>query len=146
MRWLMMSYLKWTYTVCKFNYHFKLFLKVLKSLFLKAPNKNCNRWHFHVLLLSFEENKAWFFRWILCLADLWLSSATVVIGALIQKTAIPENLTNSDKPDDDTRKIKSKLRFCMSQARQKHQQQYLRFYGKKFLFHLTTQLKIVTML
>ena len=35
---------------------------------LKAPNKTCSRWHFNFLLLSFEENKAWFFMWILCLA------------------------------------------------------------------------------
>ena len=50
------------------------------------------------LLLSFEENKAWFFMWILCLDSLetssfiftqkqwkkylWIPSAAVVIGAL----------------------------------------------------------------
>ena len=28
------------------------------NLTLKAPNKNCSRRHFNVLLLSFEENKA----------------------------------------------------------------------------------------
>ena len=28
------------------------------TLTLKAPNKNCSRRHFIVLLLSFEENKA----------------------------------------------------------------------------------------
>ena len=38
------------------------------KLTLKAPNKNCSRWHFIFLLLSCEENKAWFFMWILCLA------------------------------------------------------------------------------
>ena len=39
------------------------------TLTLKAPNKNCSRLHFNFLLLSFEENKAWFFMWILCLAE-----------------------------------------------------------------------------
>ena len=69
-------------------------------LTLKALNKNCSRRHFNFLLLSFEENKAWFFMWILCLAEdsletsslifsekkmekcLWMSSAAVVIDAL----------------------------------------------------------------
>ena len=35
---------------------------------LLGLNKNCSRWHFNILVLSFEENKAWFFMWILCLA------------------------------------------------------------------------------
>ena len=79
-------------------------------LTLKVPNKNCSRWHFIFLLLCLEENKAWSFMWILCLAEdslettslilsdsletlsyflrktmkkyLWMSSAAVVIGAL----------------------------------------------------------------
>ena len=38
-------------------------------LTLKEPNKNCCRRHFNFLLLSFEENKAWCFKWILCLAE-----------------------------------------------------------------------------
>ena len=64
------------------------------------PNKNCSRRHFNFLLLSFIENKARFFMWILCLAQdslktsslifsekhwnffLWMSSAAVLIGAL----------------------------------------------------------------
>ena len=32
-----------------------------RYLTLKAPNKNCSRRHFNFLLLSFKENKAWFF-------------------------------------------------------------------------------------
>ena len=79
-----------------------VFFAVLRNqkLTLKVPNKNCSRQHFTFLLLSFEQNKAWFFMWILCLAEdsletsslifsekqwkkyLWLSSAAVVIGAL----------------------------------------------------------------
>ena len=43
--------------------------KIKVTLTLKAPNKNCSRRHFNFLLLSFKENKAWFFRWILCLAE-----------------------------------------------------------------------------
>ena len=39
------------------------------NLTLKALNKNCSRRHFHFLLFSFEENKAWCFKWILCLAE-----------------------------------------------------------------------------
>ena len=31
-------------------------------LALKAPNKNCSRRHLNVLILSFEENKAWCFK------------------------------------------------------------------------------------
>ena len=38
-------------------------------LTLKALNKNCSRRHFNFLLFSFEENKAWCFKWILCLAE-----------------------------------------------------------------------------
>ena len=38
-------------------------------LTLKALNKNWGRRHFNFLLLSFEENKAWCFKWILCLAE-----------------------------------------------------------------------------
>ena len=33
---------------------------------LKATNRNCSWRHFNFLHLSFEENKAWFFMWILC--------------------------------------------------------------------------------
>ena len=40
-----------------------------EELTFKVPNKNCSRRHFNFLLLSFEENKAWFFMWILCLAE-----------------------------------------------------------------------------
>ena len=51
----------------------KRVLKAAKALptilTLKAPKKNCSRQHFNFLLLSFEENKAWFFMWILCLAE-----------------------------------------------------------------------------
>ena len=32
-----------------------------QELTLKAKNKNCSRRYFNFLLLSFEENKAWFF-------------------------------------------------------------------------------------
>ena len=39
------------------------------TLTMKAPNKNWSRRHFIFLLLSFKENKAWFFMWILCLAE-----------------------------------------------------------------------------
>ena len=38
------------------------------ELTLKAPNKNCSRRHFNFLLLSFKENEAWCFKWILCQA------------------------------------------------------------------------------
>ena len=73
---------------------------IIIVLILEAPYKNCSRRHFIFLLLSFEENKAWFFLWILCLAEdsletlslfflwqtmkkyLWISSAAVAIGAL----------------------------------------------------------------
>ena len=41
----------------------------LTDLTLKAPNKNCSRRHFNFLLLSFEENKASCFMWILCLEE-----------------------------------------------------------------------------
>ena len=70
-------------------------VKKVYSLTLKAPNKNCSRRHFNFLLLSFEENKAWFFMWILFTWNnksyflwktmkkyLWMSSAAVVIGSL----------------------------------------------------------------
>ena len=75
-------------------------LRRILILTLYAPNKNCSRRHFDFLLLSFKENKAWFFIWILCIAEdsletlclifsekqwkkyLWMSSAAVVIGAL----------------------------------------------------------------
>ena len=39
------------------------------DLTLKVSNKNCSRRHFNFLLSSFEENKAWYFMWILCLAE-----------------------------------------------------------------------------
>ena len=60
----------------------------------------CSRWHSNFLLLSFEENKAWFFHvnplpsrgfiwniksyflWKTMKIYLWMSSAAVVIGAL----------------------------------------------------------------
>ena len=73
---------------------------LIQALTVKVPKKHCSRRHFNFLLLSFKENKAWFFMWILCLAEdsletsslifpekqwkkyLWMLSAAVVIGAL----------------------------------------------------------------
>ena len=53
--------------------HFIFFLAYL--LTLKAQNKNCSRQHFNVLLLSFEQNKAWFlgrgFTWNIKSYFLW---------------------------------------------------------------------------
>ena len=49
-------------------------------LTLKAPNKNCSRRHFNFLLLSFEENKAWFFMWILCLAEDSLETSSLILS------------------------------------------------------------------
>ena len=64
------------------------------------PNENCSRWHFNFLLLSFIENKTWFFQvnpllgrgftwniksyfpWKTMKKYLWKLSAAVVIGAL----------------------------------------------------------------
>ena len=44
-------------------YGFHLFHSIsVQILTLKAPNKNCSRQHFNLLLLSFEENKASFFQ------------------------------------------------------------------------------------
>ena len=43
----------------------KIGMNWMSVLTLIAPNKNFNRWHFNLLLLSLEENKAWFFMWIL---------------------------------------------------------------------------------
>ena len=68
------------------------------TLTLKAPDKNCSRQHFNFLLLSLEENKAWFFHvnplssrgftwniksyflWKTMKKYLWMSSAAVLIG------------------------------------------------------------------
>ena len=75
------------------------FQQTLWTLTLKAPNENGSRRHFNSLPSHFGENKAWFFMWILCLAEdslktssyflwktmkkySWMSSAAVVIGAL----------------------------------------------------------------
>ena len=55
-------------------------LQNLTSLTLKAPNKNCNRRHFNFLFLSFEENKAWFFMWILCLAEYSFESSSLIFS------------------------------------------------------------------
>ena len=49
-------------------------------LTLKAPNKNCNRRDFNFLLLSLEENKAWFFMWILCLAEDSLETSSLIFS------------------------------------------------------------------
>ena len=48
------------------------------NLTLKAPNKNCSRWHFNFLLLSFEENKPWCFKWIFCLAEDSLETSSLI--------------------------------------------------------------------
>ena len=82
-------------TVCAYTVS-NLNIWAVWLLTLKAPNKNCSRWHFDFLLLSFEGNKAWFFM----LAEdsfetsslifsekqwkkyLWMLSAAVMIGAL----------------------------------------------------------------
>ena len=50
------------------------------ELTLKASNKNCSRRHFNFLLLSFEENKAWFFMWILCLAEDSLETSSLIFS------------------------------------------------------------------
>ena len=50
------------------------------SLTLKAPNKNCSRWHFNFLLLSFKESKAWFLMWILCLAEDSLETSSLIFS------------------------------------------------------------------
>ena len=69
----------WQYYCCKtqqmkhsnlwFCIIFSLLYRLCSYLTLKAPNKNCSRQHFIFVLLSFEENKAWFYMWILCLAE-----------------------------------------------------------------------------
>ena len=46
----------------------------------KAPNKNCSRRHLIFLLLSFEENKAWFFMWIFCLAEDSLETSSLIFS------------------------------------------------------------------
>ena len=57
--------LKW---YCRMN------ARVMVFFTLKAPNKNCSWRHLNFSLLSFEENKAWFFLWIVCLNPLpWLT-------------------------------------------------------------------------
>ena len=58
------STLKEKYCSCRSKF-FPLTLKASK----KKEKKNCSRQHFNFSLLSFEENKAWFFMWILCLAE-----------------------------------------------------------------------------
>ena len=101
---------KWDWTGAFFSKSFFFWCKMsTKNLYrlngwrfyltLKVPNKNCNKQHFNLFLSSFEDNKAWFFMWILCLAEdslktlsyflwktlkkyLWMSSAAVRIGAL----------------------------------------------------------------
>ena len=82
-------------------------------LTLNAPNKNCSRRHVNFLLLSFKENKAWCFKWILCLGFtwnikpyflwktmkkyLWMSSAAVVIGTLrVNNCFNPEGMKRVD--------------------------------------------------
>ena len=50
------------------------------AITLKAPNKNCSRRHFKFLLLSFEENKAWFFMWILCIAEVSLETSSIIFS------------------------------------------------------------------
>ena len=81
------------------SFHFRNEKLPLHMIF-KAPNKNCSRRQFYFLLLSFKENKAWFFHvnplpsrgftwniksyflWKTIKKYLWMSSAAVVIGAL----------------------------------------------------------------
>ena len=48
------------------------------TLTLKAPNKNCSRRQYNFLLLSFEENKAWLFMWILCQAEDSLETISLI--------------------------------------------------------------------
>ena len=55
-------------------------LKIVDSLTLKVPNKNCSRRHFDFLLLSFQENKAWCFKWILCLAEDSLETSSLIFS------------------------------------------------------------------
>ena len=50
------------------------------DLNLKAPNKNCSRRHFNFWLLSFQENKAWFFMWILCRAEDSLETSSLIFS------------------------------------------------------------------
>ena len=52
----------------------------LTLLTLKASIKNCSRRQFNFLLLSFKENKAWFFPWILCLAEDSLEISSLIIS------------------------------------------------------------------
>ena len=47
-------------------------------LTLKSPNRNCSRRHFNFLLLSFGDNKAWFFTWILCPAEDSLETSSLI--------------------------------------------------------------------
>ena len=49
-------------------------------LALKVPDKNCSRWHFNILLLPIEEDKAWFFMWILCLAEDSLETSSLIFS------------------------------------------------------------------
>ena len=66
------------------------------SLTLKVPNKNCSRWHFNFLLSSVEENKAWFFMWILCLAEDSLETSSLIFSEKTMKKYYECLLLSSD--------------------------------------------------
>ena len=76
-------------------HHYQKHTKISNCIILalKVPNKNCSRRHFNFSLLSFKENKAWFFMRILFTWNiksyflwktlkkyLWMLSAAVMIG------------------------------------------------------------------
>ena len=98
-------------------------------LTLKAPNQNCSRRHFNFLLLSFEENKAWFFMWILCLAEDSLETSSLIFSGkqwkniyecrllhgwhlrVKYRTYVCVNLTNREEIDQAASTLISWLNF-----------------------------------
>ena len=80
--WKLVEILANAITKCiwsKYN-RLKNIYEICFLLTLKVPNKICSRWHFNFLLLSFEENKAWCFKWILCLAEDSLETSSLIFS------------------------------------------------------------------
>ena len=50
--------------------------------------KNCSRQHFNFLILSFKETKAWFFMWILRLAEDLLETASLIFSVKQWKNVV----------------------------------------------------------
>ena len=69
-----------------FRWHWLYFRGGHRILTLKALNKNWSRRHFNFWLLSFEEKKAWRFKWILCLAEDSLETSSLIFSEKQWKT------------------------------------------------------------